>query len=182
MLNLKGWDGCPPDVLPQEQIWKRIVNSGIFLVVQWLRICPAMQGTWVQSLVGELRFHMPRGNKAWAQLKVQTLQWRKILRDATRAPCAATETWCSQITNYIFKKENHYLHIYIQKRTFTTYLSRDWGWQHEHRLGRKHPCVHSQQGKRILRSSVLFRSRQDKERGQEAWTRERIWMKPGLYS
>jgi len=49
---------------PQEQVWKRIINSGIFLVVQWLRICPAMQGTWVQSLVGALRFHMPGGNKA----------------------------------------------------------------------------------------------------------------------
>ena len=28
------------------------------LVVQWLRICFAMQGTWVPSLVGELRSHM----------------------------------------------------------------------------------------------------------------------------
>ena len=33
-----------------------------FLVVQWLRIHLAMQGTWVQSLVGELRSHKPRGN------------------------------------------------------------------------------------------------------------------------
>ena len=32
------------------------------LVVQWLRIRLAMQGTWVQSLVGELRSHKPRGN------------------------------------------------------------------------------------------------------------------------
>ena len=29
------------------------------LVVQCLRICLAMQGTWVQSLVRELRSHMP---------------------------------------------------------------------------------------------------------------------------
>ena len=35
------------------------VNSGPFLVVQWLRICLAMQRMWVWSLVGELRSHMP---------------------------------------------------------------------------------------------------------------------------
>ena len=29
------------------------------LVVQWLRILLPMQGTWVRSLVGELRSHMP---------------------------------------------------------------------------------------------------------------------------
>ena len=29
-----------------------------FVVVQWLRICPAMQGSRVQFLVGELRSHM----------------------------------------------------------------------------------------------------------------------------
>ena len=31
---------------------------GTFLVVQWLRICLPMQGTWVESLVQELRYHM----------------------------------------------------------------------------------------------------------------------------
>ena len=29
---------------------------------QWLRICLAMQGTLVRSLVGELRSHVPWGN------------------------------------------------------------------------------------------------------------------------
>ena len=33
---------------------------GTFQVVQWLRIHLTMQGTWVQSLVGELRSHMPQ--------------------------------------------------------------------------------------------------------------------------
>ena len=28
---------------------------------QWLRICLPMQGAWIQSLVGELRSHMPCG-------------------------------------------------------------------------------------------------------------------------
>ena len=34
-------------------------EGGNFLVVQWLGICLAMQATRVQSLVGELRSHMP---------------------------------------------------------------------------------------------------------------------------
>ena len=36
------------------------IRGGISLVVQWLRICPEMQGTQVQSLVGEQRSHMPQ--------------------------------------------------------------------------------------------------------------------------
>ena len=32
------------------------------LVVQWLRICLPMQGMRVQSLVGELRSHIPQGS------------------------------------------------------------------------------------------------------------------------
>ena len=35
---------------------------GTSLVVQWLRILLPMQGMQVQSLVGELRSHMPQGN------------------------------------------------------------------------------------------------------------------------
>ena len=35
---------------------------GTFLVVQWLRIRLPMQATQVQSLVGELRSHVLRGN------------------------------------------------------------------------------------------------------------------------
>ena len=33
------------------------------LVVQWLRLCLPMQEVRVRSLVGELRSHMPRGQK-----------------------------------------------------------------------------------------------------------------------
>ena len=36
--------------------------TGVSLVVQWLRLHLPMQGTRVLALVGELRFHMPRGN------------------------------------------------------------------------------------------------------------------------
>ena len=43
---------------------KEIENKkeGTSLVIQWLRIHLATQGTPVPSLVGELRSHMPRGN------------------------------------------------------------------------------------------------------------------------
>ena len=36
-------------------------HRGTSLVMEWLRICLPMEGTWVQSLVGELRSHIPRG-------------------------------------------------------------------------------------------------------------------------
>ena len=36
--------------------------KGTTLVVQWLKIHLATQGIWVQSLVGELRSHMPQSN------------------------------------------------------------------------------------------------------------------------
>ena len=36
---------------------------GTSLAVQELRLCLPMQGVWVQSLVRELRFHMPHGQK-----------------------------------------------------------------------------------------------------------------------
>ena len=39
-------------------------TSGTSLVVQWLRICFAMQGTWVQSPVQKLRSHVQQSNKA----------------------------------------------------------------------------------------------------------------------
>ena len=38
-------------------------NVRTSLMIQWLRLCLPMQGVWVQSLVGELRFHMPHGQK-----------------------------------------------------------------------------------------------------------------------
>ena len=31
--------------------------TGAFMVVQWLKFHPLVQGVWVQSLVGELRSH-----------------------------------------------------------------------------------------------------------------------------
>ena len=43
-------------------------NLGTFLVVQWLRICLTMQGTWIQSLVWQLRFHMYTHCIYWAHM------------------------------------------------------------------------------------------------------------------
>ena len=40
----------------------RKANWGTSLVVQWLRICLATQWTPLQSLLGELRSHIPRSN------------------------------------------------------------------------------------------------------------------------
>ena len=67
------------------------------LVVQWLRMCLAMQGTQGWSLVGELRSHMPQSEPACCKQSLcaskKDLAWcREIL-------CAAANTWCSQIKN-----------------------------------------------------------------------------------
>ena len=49
--------------------WKREYLDKLFeiiletsLVAQWLKILLAVQGTCVQSLVGDLRYHLPQGN------------------------------------------------------------------------------------------------------------------------
>ena len=42
--------------------YKINIQNGISLAVQWLRICFAMQRTWVSSLVRERRSHMLWGN------------------------------------------------------------------------------------------------------------------------
>ena len=46
-------------------------------MIQWLRICLERQGMRVWSLIGELRAHMLRGNKAYPpQLEAWVTQWR----------------------------------------------------------------------------------------------------------
>ena len=47
----------------QQQSRMKNIPGGTSLVVQWLRPHLPMQGMKVQSLVGELRSHMPRGQK-----------------------------------------------------------------------------------------------------------------------
>ena len=62
-VHLKLRQYCKSTILQFFKKFKKIL-SGTSLVVQWLRIHLPMQGTWVRSLVGELRSHMPWGNEA----------------------------------------------------------------------------------------------------------------------
>ena len=55
IYNFKN-DETPSKDLKQGMTSMHLETS---LVVQWLRICLPVQGMWVQSLVGELRSHMP---------------------------------------------------------------------------------------------------------------------------
>ena len=80
-------------------------HSGTSLVVQGLRMCLAMQGTQVQSLVGELRSHMPRSTYAWAlQLETPCATTRESVYSKERSrmthedPLCPTKTRRSQIS------------------------------------------------------------------------------------
>ena len=42
-------------------------------MVQWLSIHPAMQGTWVQALVRDLRSNMPQSNKALCTITSESM-------------------------------------------------------------------------------------------------------------
>ena len=57
---------CSPWGCKESETTGRLNNNkpagGTSLVVQWLTILLPIQGVWVQSLVRELRSHMPRGN------------------------------------------------------------------------------------------------------------------------
>ena len=71
--HCKGGNATSPDAVFSKPLSDRKVitgptdhphlkkASGTSLVVQWLQICPLMQGMWVLSLVGELD---PTGHRA----------------------------------------------------------------------------------------------------------------------
>ena len=84
-----------PTHTPSEKI------SGTSLVVQWLRIHLLIQGTRIWSLVEELRFHMPRGDKA---LVPQLLSLCSRAHATVKIPHAATKTRHSQRNENILKK------------------------------------------------------------------------------
>ena len=78
-------------------------NGGTSLMVQWLRICLAMQGIRVQSLVGEDPTYF-RATKI-----VHPCVWARVpqpesLCAVTEVPHAATKTWHSQRKKYLKKK------------------------------------------------------------------------------
>ena len=62
------------------------------LVIQWLRICLAMQGTQVQFLIRKLRSHMLQSNLTQALQLEGPRGTMKGPRDATNILCVATET------------------------------------------------------------------------------------------
>ena len=77
----------------------KLSYPGTSLVVQWLRICLAMQGTRVQSLVGELRSHILQNKEAPAS---QLLS----LRTTAKSQCSQKEKrkkpLLSSSRNYFF--------------------------------------------------------------------------------
>ena len=64
--------------------------SGTSLVVQWLGSHLAMQGTWVPSLLRELRSRMPWNY--WAQCSGAQARQLESLHASRKIPCAATKT------------------------------------------------------------------------------------------
>ena len=73
-------------------------TEGTSLVVQWLRIHLAMQGTWVRPLVRELRCHMPWNNLAHSPqlLSLGTTTKESMGRDesshmSNEDPCVAAK-------------------------------------------------------------------------------------------
>ena len=54
---------CPRPIIMKGMNHLIKDTPGTSLAVQWLRLCLPVQGVWVQSLVGELRSHMPHSQK-----------------------------------------------------------------------------------------------------------------------
>ena len=82
------------------------VPRGTSLVVQWLRIRLAMQGTRVRRLVKELRSPIPQSNPAHATPREPQEPQQKVLQAARKTPhvalktlSAVTKTWSIQIKN-----------------------------------------------------------------------------------
>ena len=74
---------------------KRPYLWGTSLVVQWLRICPPRQGMQIWSLIPEPRSHMsPTIEHMCSGAPKPPLE--KSLFTATKIPCAAAKTRCSQ--------------------------------------------------------------------------------------
>ena len=60
-----------------------VLELGISLVVQWLRILHAVQGTQVQSLIGELRSHLPQNNSTHEPQLLEPLSYGNWSPQAT---------------------------------------------------------------------------------------------------
>ena len=62
LQRITSFKSSRPGKFNQWLSFKKQNIPGDFPGVQWLRICLPMQGTQVQSQVGELRSHMPQSN------------------------------------------------------------------------------------------------------------------------
>ena len=98
------------------------MHEGTSLVVQWLWILLAMQGTWVQFLGGELRSHMQLSpdftppEPTHQSLRVCAQPWKSLP--------ATAKTWHSQINKYL---KNAWLHwgVLIYQGKFRIMQRRD---------------------------------------------------------
>ena len=79
---------------------------GTFLVVQWLRLCLPMQRVWILSLVGEVRSHIPRGQKTktWNSIvknSIKTLKMARIKKKKTLKinKYSLISSYWSEVTN-----------------------------------------------------------------------------------
>ena len=81
--------------VPVHQYWpapQQLSVIGTSLGVQWLRICLAMQGTFM-GLIPGWGTKIPHASE---QLSLQALEQQKILRDTVKIPHATTKTQHSQ--------------------------------------------------------------------------------------
>ena len=74
-------------------------------MVQWLRICLAMHGTWVWSLAGELSSHMLQGNEACGATTRGAKYYNERFLTMQSRSYATTKTWHSQVNKHILLKE-----------------------------------------------------------------------------
>ena len=58
----------------------RSIADGTSLVVQWLGLCPLVQGVWVRSLVRELRSHTAQGQKKNPKHKQQKQYYNNSIK------------------------------------------------------------------------------------------------------
>ena len=73
------------DRIPPMLICYENACQGTFLVVQWLRLHFPMQRVWVQSLFGEVRSHMPQGQKKNKKQKTKQ-HCKKFNKDLKNGP------------------------------------------------------------------------------------------------
>ena len=79
-------------------------SFGTSLVVQWLRICIAIQEMWVQSLVRELKSHILRSN--WART-TQLLSLHSTTRESMH-PEAAKKIFFKEESSLVQKSPAHW--------------------------------------------------------------------------